>query len=598
MNNTNFNICIDFGTSNSVISYIQDNVLKQIINDFNGDVLFPTTLFILPDSINNLENNSISNLNNLEFQTNYLISNEANESMQIFQNFNLNSYFYQFKRFLGINAKTIHFYNDFISKSNLNYSVDDEMIYFNIFDSNVKISIVNIVTLFLKALKFIICSKLSIELNQNIPIYLTCPAYFNDLQRAQLKSSADCAGFCVQKLINEPTSAAIFYIGKYVNNYCNDNNNNNAISSKYIIYDLGGGTIDTTVVEYYSNSNTCDVIDIDGNNGLGGIDIDNILFYDIINKYSIDKNNSKWFNKIKKCAEEIKISLTTQLKYDVYLENVPILKNNQSLIIENLKISYSRQMFNNLINEILDQMIQPIKNMYEKHQTNNIIFIGGPTQIPLLKSKIYSYLNLQINSNSNSISISNSISNSNTEINSKKTEQINQAISNELILYKTIVSMGGSLYWSMTNTQKSFSLLDIVPMNIGISDMDNNMIVMIEKNSKIPTDIERIFSTVYDNQRTIDIEIYEGNSSKCTENTFIGSYKILGLPALKSGMILVKLLFQINAHGILNISINGFKNSSDDSAKSFDFKFNKDILLITTSSAKQILKKLLLNQKK
>jgi hypothetical protein len=140
---------------------------------------------------------------------------------------------------------------------------------------------------------------------------------------------------------------------------------------------LGGGTIDTTVVDYYPTTNTCEVIDIEGNNGLGGIDIDNILTYDIIQKYSIDRTNTKWLNRIKKCAEEIKIKLTSQTTHSVYLENVPIFKSGKLVNVESLKISYSRQTFNNLTNDIIDLMIQSIKNMYLKHNTSNIEKCAG-----------------------------------------------------------------------------------------------------------------------------------------------------------------------------------------------------------------------------
>ena len=121
---------------------------------------------------------------------------------------------------------------------------------------------------------------------------------------------------------------------------------------------------------------------------------------------------------------------------------------------------------------------------------------------------------------------------------------------------------------------------------------------MIDKNSKIPTSIERYFSTSHDCQRSIDIEIYEGIENNCSSNTFIGSYKIIGIPPLPKDMILVKLLFKISYNGILDISINGFKNPSDSSAKSFDFKLCENIKLISNVLAKEILKKLLLSEKK
>jgi molecular chaperone DnaK (HSP70) len=167
-------------------------------------------------------------------------------------------------------------------------------------------------------------------------------------------------------------------------------------------------------------------------------------------------------------------------------------------------------------------------------------------------------------------------------------------------LYKTIVSQGGSVYYKKITTKEDFCLLDIIPMNIGINDPDNNMIKMIEKNSKIPVSVERYFTTSHDCQRSIDIEIYEGLELNCQSNTFIGSYKIIQIPPLPKGMILIKLLFKISYNGILDISISGFKNPSDNSAKSYDYKLCENIKIIPNIVAKELLKKfaLLLSEKK
>lgn len=558
----NYNICIDFGTCNTVISYIQDNILKQIQDDLTGDVLIPTTIYFISKNIK--INTKISDL---EPEIDYYIGNVCEE--QIKSNKDIDYYFCQFKRFLGITSKSINSYKDFLIRYNMDYTCDEDTIYFYLKsseDNNIKIkfTVQDLILLFFKSLKKLIMQKLSnIKNNDKLQIIITCPAYFHDLQRSQLKRAAEQSGFDVFKLINEPTAAAIYYINKY---------SKTEIKNKYIIYDLGGGTIDTTVVDYHPESNTCEVIDIEGNNCLGGIDIDNILISDIIDKYSIDKTNIKWLNKIKKYAEEIKIKLSTQTNYNIYLENVPVFKSGISIFVDNLKITYSRQIFNNLISGIIDKMIQPIKNMYLKYNTSNIIFIGGPTKIPLLKLKVCEIFNIDQN-----IIITNSIS---LGLETNNNSNICVGTYDTTILYKTIVSQGGSILYKKITNKEDFCLLDIIPMNIGIIDPNNNLIPMIEKNSKIPISVERTFSTSHDCQRTIDIEIYEGLESNCSFNTFIGSYKIIGIPPLPKSMILVKLLFKISYNGILEISIIGIKNPSDNSAKSFDFKFNENIKLI------------------
>ena len=207
--------------------------------------------------------------------------------------------------------------------------------------------------------------------------------------------------------------------------------------------------------------------------------------------------------------------------------------------------------------------------MYNNYSDSDILLIGGPTQICLLKN-----------------SIDNILQNNNKILNLNN------------YLYKTVVSQGGTYFYNLINEKDKFCLLDIIPMNIGISDIDNKMIIMIDQKSKIPISIEKIFTTTNDYQRVIDVEIFEGIDIYCTNNSLIGSYKIVGLPPLARGAILIKLLFKISYNGILNITINGFKNSNDNTPNSFDFKINENIKLIPSNFAKELLKKILMSEKK
>lgn len=557
LNNPHNNLSIDFGTCNTVIAYKSDDKLLHVLDDVSGDVLIPSTILFIKDEIN-----PDSKVDDLQINKHYLIGNGAKDAF----NFNKDhsSYFYQFKRFLGITSKSIHTQKDFIDKFQIQYGVDEDTIYFYIptteKDKYLKINIIELIKIYFQGLMNLIKTTLNVigELN----IILTCPAYFHDLQRTQLKKAAENAGFKIFKMYNEPTAAAIYYIRKYDELTLTNN--------KFIVYDLGGGTIDTTVVEYHIENKTCEIIDIDGNSSLGGIDIDNVIVADIYSKYSIDRTDIKWANRIRKCAEDIKIKLSYTKNYDVVLENVPIKKGNLIIQQDTLTISYSQQMFNNIINNVMDVMIETILAMYKKHSTNNIIFIGGPTQIPLLQNKVTSMLNI----NTNKI-----------------------ILNNNNFLYKTIVSNGACLLYELLNNQDDFCLLDIVPMNIGISSSDGKMIVMINSHSKIPVNVEKVFSTSHDCQRTIDIEVFEGNSEFIKDNNYIGSYKIVGIPPLPRASIIIKLLFKISYNGILDVSINGFKNPSDNSAKSFDFKMTEKIRLIPNIVAKELLKKILSNKK-
>ena len=563
-NNNGEYLAIDFGTCNSVISLIQNsntvvNSIQHILDDFSGDVLIPTTIYFYKDVID--ENLSI---NDFVYAKHYIIGYGANEALsqqKIYEN-----YFYQFKRFLGINKNSKVINTDLLNNFSNIYTLDEETIYFDIITNNnnyLKLSLINIIKLFFIGLKYIISSKLNLDDKHKINIVITIPAYFNDLQRNQFKLAVENSGFDIYRIYNEPTAASIYYI-KHFYDACDSN-------KKFIIYDLGGGTIDTTVIEFHHENNTCEILDIDGNSSLGGLDIDNIILKDIYNKYNIDPSNIKLRNKLKKYAEEIKIKLSFSSSYNIILEDVPIIQNNNEIIIKDIiKISYSRQYFNMLINDLVDEMLISVVNMSKKYDIDNIILIGGPTQIPLLNNKLFSLIKI------NDLEVATSVINKNN------------------LLYKTIVADGACLLNKLGRIENEITLLDIIPMNIGISGQENKLSIMIKKNSKIPTSVEKIFTTSYDCQRNIDILIYEGNDENdCSNNSLIGSYKIIGIPPLPKGKILIKLLFKITYNGLLNISIVGFKNPFDDNSNSFDYKFTNNIKLISSYMAKDLLKKLL-----
>lgn len=561
MNNIIMYISIDFGTCNSVISIIDDNTyincIQHIFDDFTGDILIPTTIYFY----NNEMTEDITS-NNLEYNKHYVIGHSANEAIN--QNKIYENYFYQFKRFLGLNKNSKIIITELLNNFSNKYFLDEEIVFFEIDINNkkIKISIIDLIKIYFIGLKNIICNKLNLNFNDKIKIVITIPAYFNDLQRNQLKSAVENAGFDIYRIYNEPTSAAIYYIKHFYNN-CISN-------KKFIIYDLGGGTIDTTVIEFHYENNTCEILDIDGNSTLGGLDIDNIILTDIYKKYNIDPKNDKFKNKLKKYAEEIKIKLTFTNNYNITLEDVPIIQNGEIIIKDIIKLSFTRQYFNLLINELINEMLISVINMSKKYDIDNIILIGGPTQIPLLYTKLFSLVKIS------------------------DIELAKSVIDKNNLLYKTIVADGACLLNKLARIENEITLLDIIPMNIGISSSDNKMSIMIKKNSKIPTSIENIFTTSYDCQRNIDILVYEGIDEHCENNNLIGSYKIIGIPPLPKGKILIKLIFKITYNGILNISIAGFKNPFDDNSNSFDYKFTNNIKLISNYLAKDILKKLLM----
>ncbi len=568
-NSDKVNIAIDFGTCNTVISYISNTTSAQInhiVDNITGDVLIPTTLYFDYDNLVSDDMSEGGSISNLVNNKHYYIGSVANEQYNYTKNEKL--YFYQFKRFLGITSD-----NNFLKKFDNEYTVDSDGIYFTILKNRSSLSIIDLIKYYFIGLKDMILKEDIIKIDAietKINIAITVPAYFHDLQRSQFKQAVELAGFNILKMYNEPTAASIYAIYsedlniKSTQDNAIDTKDLNIKGTKFLVYDLGGGTIDTTVIEYHHNENTCEIIDIDGNNSLGGIDIDNIIIENMYIKYNIDSTNIKNKKKVRQCAETVKISLTYNDNCCIILENI-ILCNGTCKEI--LKIEYTRHAFNNLVNDIITKMIEPIIKLTALYQIKDVIFIGGPTQIPLLQEKVKLYVG--------SINSSNMIG----SVNSK--------------LYKTIVADG-----ACCNYKSNITLLDIIPMNIGIkgtSSDSNKLVIMLNKNSKIPTSCEKTFTTSHDCQRIIDIEIYEGVSNDCNENHLIGKYKLVGIPPLKKGAILINLLFKISINGILNVSINGFKNPYNEDNKNFDYKICDNIKLISSYMAKQLLKRLLLH---
>jgi molecular chaperone DnaK (HSP70) len=532
-------LCIDFGTCNSVISYYENDKINYIYN-IDGNILIPSTIFFITENItDNL------NCDDFIYDKHYVIGTSANNYLSSTKQHN--NYFHQFKRFLGITNKSN---TDFINKFKLKYELDDDTVYFFIEldnDKYIKINIIQLIQLYFNGLKQFITNY-----NSKNNVLITCPAYFHDLQRMQLSHAIIGAKFNILKICNEPTVASLYYFDLF----------NIKTNDKYIIYDLGGGTMDVTVINYEPELDLCEVIDIYGDNELGGIEITNILVDNIYNKYNINKNSLKILSKIKNIAEDIKIKLTFSNNYVVILEE--ILLNNDKIVPE-LKISYSQYEFNNIIQNVINKMIEPVILMSKKYNTKNIIFIGGTTQIPLLQNKINALLNIDC-------------------------KTIN-CVDNNLFLYKSIVASGGTLLHKNLKNKSTLLLLDIIPMNIGISSINDDLIIMIPKNSKIPFSYEKIFSTSYDGQRLIDISIYEGLNNKCINNSFIGSYSIMGIPPLSKGTVLIKLIFQINENGILNIHISNVQNLGNET--NVDFKISNSIKLIPNVIVKKLFGKLL-----
>ena len=458
-------IAIDFGTCNTVISNYKED---GIIYHYGNPYC---NSMLIPSSITFLE--GIPNNKNEITTENYIIGESYNVTFE------------KFKRTLGTH---------FVYKYN-----------------NIEFTSQDLVTLYFKGLKKLINME-------DVEIIATIPAHFNDKQRNELVNAITNANFKLFRLYNEPTCAAIYYIHKF--------NSNN---SRFIVLDIGGGTLDITTVEYNKELNICDIVDIYGNSALGGYDIDKLIVEQLPEHYKNKEN----------IAEEIKIALSYNNSYTYYAD-------------DDSTVTFTRNRFDNIIKDIIDKMLENLFVMIEKWDiklVEQIVFVGGPTHIPLLQNRVKSYFKTE------------------TECNIFKND-----------LHKSIVADGATLLYNIIKNKNEFTLLDILPMDIGIK-VNNEIKTVLEKGCKIPSKTEYEFTTSRDGQRNIDIEIFE-------DNVNIGSYTITNIPITTRGNIVIQTVFSLNSNSILEVYI---KNIVKDQNIVQDHK----IQIISMNKKMELIKKLL-----
>lgn len=473
--NLNINIGIDFGTTNICISYYSNN--KETIL-LDGDS------YLIPSYIT--------------FANTILIGNEA-KNITIDDKYKLNN----LKRLIG--EKYCLKYNSYPyeikpdTNNNITIVVDNNIYY-----------IEELLCMFFNKIKSIVYNHFNSK-NIIINSVLTVPAYFNDNQRSILKSCAEFTGIHILKLINEPTAAAISYFHNIIN-----------ITSKTImIYDLGGGTFDITVLNY--EDSIYNVLETYGNPQLGGEDFDNCLaFYcleqfcsinnfDIINIYN-NKNYKNIYKKIKNECKKCKEALSYQLYYDIYIDSLYmgidlIIKINRSVFESVCKNEFTK--CKDLLNNITTKI-------------DEIILIGGSTRMPQIKTILNNYY-------------------PNIPINDTIDPDQTVAIGASIIAYNLL--------------DNPTVLLDVVNLPIGIEINGGINSILIHKNTVVPYKICKTFSTEYDYQPSFDLKIWEGESLYANQNNFLGKIDVKNLPLVKKGELKIFVTFKIDFNNILHITI-------------------------------------------
>ena len=343
---------------------------------------------------------------------------------------------------------------------------------------------------------------------------ITVPAYFNDNQRQATKDAGQIAGLEVVRIVNEPTAACLAYgIDK------------KGKEEKILVFDLGGGTLDVTIMDF--GHGVFEVMSTSGDTQLGGTDMDNALIDFVAGEFKketgvdIRKDPMAW-QRVREAAEKAKIELSTTMETDINLPYLTAVDNQP----KHLAMRFTRAKLEALVEPIVKRCKQSIDQALNdaKLKTadiSRIILVGGPTRMPIVQKFVEDYVG-------------------------KKVERGIDPME--------CVATGAAVQAAvLTGEVKDVLLLDVTPLTLGIETLGGVMTPLIERNTTIPVEKSQVFSTATDNQPAVTVHVIQGERPRASDNVSLGKFDLDGIPPAPRGMPQIKVTFSIDANGILSV---------------------------------------------